>query len=321
MSTAQHLIFPTTENIPTRDGYGEGVVEAGHKNPNVVVLCADLTESTRSQWFQEQFPERFVQIGVAEQNLVTVASGMAAVGKIPFASSYATFSPGRNWEQIRTTIAYNYRPVKIVGAHAGISVGPDGATHQALEDIALMRALPNMTVLVPCDYVEARKATLAAVDRPGPVYLRLGREKTPVFTTGETPFEIGKAEIFRMGADVTIIACGSLVYQALLAAEELAKDGIEAEVINSPSIKPLDVDTIVTSATKTARVVTAEEHQVTGGLGGAVAEVLGEKYPVPMRRIGVQDRFGQSGKADELMKEYGLDADAIVHAAKELHNV
>jgi len=316
-----HLILPSAENIPTRDGYGEGVVEAGRKNPNVVVLCADLTESTRSQWFQEEFPDRFVEIGVAEQNLVTVATGMAAVGKIPFASSYATFSPGRNWEQIRTTIAYNNRPVKIVGAHAGISVGPDGATHQALEDVALMRALPNMTVLVPCDYVEARKATLAAVDRPSPVYLRLGREKTPVFTTGETPFEIGKAEIFRTGIDVTIVACGSLVYQALLAANELAKDSIAAEVINSPSIKPLDVDTIVGSAQKTGRVVTAEEHQINGGLGGAVAEVLGEKYPVPMRRVGVQDRFGQSGKADELMKEYGLDAAAIVQAVKELQNV
>jgi transketolase len=314
----EHVIFPAEKSIPTRDGFGEGLVEVGRLNPNVVALSADLTESTRVHWFKEQFPERFVQMGVAEQNLATVASGMASVGKIPFIASYATFSPGRNWEQIRTTICYNNMPVKIVGAHAGISVGPDGATHQALEDIAILRALPNMTVLVPCDYVEARKATIAAVDWPGPVYIRLGREKTSVFTTPETPFEIGRAEVFRQGTDVTIIGTGFLVYEALKAADTLQAANVSVEVINVATVKPLDEDTILTSLKKTGCMVTVEEHQVQGGLGGAVAELSAEKYPVKLRRVGIADRYGQSGNMEELMDEYGLTADDIVKAVKSV---
>jgi transketolase len=267
--------------------------------------------------FRDEFPGRFIEIGVAEQNLVTVASGMAAIGKIPFVSSYAAFSPGRNWEQIRTTICLNDRPVKVVGSHAGVSVGPDGATHQMLEDIALMRVLPNMVVVVPADSVEAEKATLAlAVDkRPG--YLRLAREATPVFTTKETPFEIGKAYIYKPGTDITIAATGTMTYQALVAAEKLAKDGISAEVVHVPTIKPLDNHTILTSAAKTKKVITVEEAQINGGLGSAIAELLGENYPVPMRRIGMKDRFGESGDPNELLEHFGLTAKHIAFAAHQ----
>ena len=286
------------EMIPTRDGYGKGLVDAGNKNEKVVVLCADLTESTRSLWFAEKFPKRFIEIGVAEQNLALVASGMANYGKIPFISSYATFSPGRNNEQIRTNISINNVPVKIGGAHAGISVGPDGATHQALEDIALMRVQPNMVVLVPCDAIEARKATLAAAFNGKPTYIRFGREKSPVFTTDRTPFEIGKAEILRdpsissgQAADVVIVGCGMLLHNALVAAEELSKEGIECVVINSQTVKPLDEKTIIDAAKKTGAVVSVEEHQVNGGLGSAVAEVLSRNFPIPQEFIGVQDRF------------------------------
>ena len=296
-----------------RDGFGEGLVLAGRKDDKVVALCADLTDSTRMSHFRDEFPDRFVEIGVAEQNLASVASGLAAVGKIPFVASYAMFSPGRNWEQIRTTIVYNNRNVKLAGAHAGISVGPDGATHQALEDVALMRVLPDMVVLAPCDYNEAKKLTLAVARYKGPVYFRFPREATPVFTTIRTPFKIGRAEVFRVGEEVTIVASGSLVYEALLAAEVL-----DAEVINCSTIKPLDSDTILKSVRKTGRVVTVEEHQVTGGLGGAVAELLGENYPVPMRRIGVKDRFGESGEPGELLEKFGLKAKNIIEAAEEL---
>ncbi|MEK7506815.1 MAG: transketolase C-terminal domain-containing protein, partial [Patescibacteria group bacterium] len=264
---------------PTRDGYGLGLVEAGEKDERVVVLCADLSESTRSQWFKDKFPDRFIQMGVAEQNMATVAAGLANYGKIPFISSYAAFSPGRNWEQIRTTIALNNVPVKIGGAHAVISVGPDGATHQQLEDIAIMRTMPNMVVLVPCDAIEAQKATMAAAFNNKPTYIRFGREKSPVFTTVETPFEIGRAEIFREGKDVSIITCGMLLYNALVAAEKLAQEGIDCEVINFHTIKPLDEKTITTSAKKTGAVVSVEEHQITGGLGSAVAECLARNYP------------------------------------------
>ncbi len=315
---AAHLEFPSNERMTSRDGFGEGLVEAGKKNPNIWVLTADLAESTRVHWFKEAFPERFVEVGVAEQNLVTVAAGMAAVGKIPFATSYATFSPGRNWEQIRTTICYNDVPVKIIGCHAGLSVGADGATHQALEDIALMRVLPNMTVLVPSDYVEARKAVLAAVEHSGPVYIRLTRAPTPVFTTAETPFEIGHAEVFHAGTDVTIVAAGSLVYESLLAAQSLMTEGISAEVINLSTIKPLDQSTLLASVKKTRAVVTVEDHQVIGGVGSAVAECLGELYPVRLKRVGVNDRFGQSGQPGELMTEYGLTQQAIINAVKGL---
>lgn len=313
------------EMIPTRDGYGKGMVEAGEKDQRVVVLSADLTESTRSHWFAEKFPERFIQVGVAEQNMATVASGLANYGKIPFISSYAVFSPGRNNEQIRTTISLNNVPVKIGGAHAGISVGPDGATHQALEDIALMRVQPNMVVLVPCDVVEANKATIAAAFNDKPTYIRFGREKSPVFTTEGTPFEIGRAEIFRaplndseLAADVAIIGCGMLLHNAMVAAEELSKEGIECMVINSHTVKPLDEKTIIEAARKTGAIVSVEEHQINGGLGSAVAECLSRNFPVPQEYIGVQNRFGESGNPDELIEAFGMGVSHIKEAVKKV---
>lgn len=313
------FLSPDIATEPTRKGFGRGLLEAGTRNENVVAACADLTESTQMHLFREQFPERFVEIGVAEQNLVTVGSGMAAMGKIPFVSSYAAFSPGRNWEQIRTTICLNEQPVKIVGSHAGISVGPDGATHQMLEDIALMRVLPNMIVIAPCDSVEAEKATLAlAADTKHPAYLRLAREATPIVTTAETPFEIGKAYKMTEGADVTIVATGTMTYQALAAAEMSYKHGIDIEVIHCPTIKPLDAVTILTSAQKTGLVITAEEAQINGGLGGAVAELLSEEYPVPLKRIGIRDRFGESGKPEELAHHFGLTAKHLAMVAHDM---
>jgi len=303
------------EKVPTRDGYGKGLVDAGEKDERVVVLCADLAESTRCHWFKEKFPARYIEVGVAEQNMATIASGLANYGKIPFISSYAVFSPGRNNEQIRTTASLSKLPVKICGAHAGVSVGPDGATHQALEDIALMRVQPNMTVLVPCDAIESRKATLAAAFYDGPVYIRFGREKSPVFTTDKTPFEIGKAIIFREGKDVTIAGCGMLLYNALIAAEELSKEGIEAEVINSHTVKPLDTENILNSVKKTKAIVTVEEHQIMGGFGSAVAEVLSQYFPVPQEFIGVSDRFGESGEPDELIEALGMGVKDIKAAA------
>ena len=303
---------------PTRDGYGKGLLKAGEKDQRVVVLCADLAESTRSHWFKEKYPERFIEVGVAEQNMATVAAGMANYGKIPFISSYAAFSPGRNNEQIRTTISLNNLPVKIAGAHAGVSVGPDGATHQALEDMALMRVQPNMVVISPCDAIEAEKATFAAAFNGSPTYIRLAREKTPVFTTEKMPFEIGKAIVLRQGKDVTIIACGPLVYEALLAAEKLEKEGIEAEVINLHTIKPLDKKTLLASAKKTGAVVTVEEHQIMGGMGSAVAEVLAMNLPVPVEMIGMKDRFGESGTPDELLNFFGLTTPHIVKTVKRV---
>lgn len=301
---------------PIRAGFGRGLVEAAKHNKNVVALCADLTESTKMDAFAKAYPDRFIEVGVAEQNLVTVAAGMAAMGKVPFTSSYAAFSPGRNWEQIRTTICLNDVNVKIVGSHAGVSVGPDGATHQMLEDIALMRSLPNMQIIVPCDSVQAEKATELLAKSTKPAYLRLAREATPIVTTGDTPFTMGKAQVYREGKDVTIVACGVMVYQALMAAVKLAKDGIEAEVINAAVIKPLDVTTIIASVRKTGAVVTAEEAQIAGGLGGAVAEVLAEQQPTPLSRIGIHDEFGQSGKPAELMEHYKLTSANIARAAK-----
>ena len=304
------------EMIPTRQGYGEGLVIAGEKDEQVVVLCADLTDSTRSVLFQEKFPLRFIEVGVAEQAMATIAAGMANYGKIPFISSYAAFSPGRNWEQIRTTIALNDVPVKIAGAHAGISVGPDGATHQQLEDIALMRAMPNMVVIAPADSIEARKATVEAAKNSKPTYIRFAREKTPVFTTDKTPFKIGRAEVVWEAKDpqAAIIACGPLVYEALLAARELEKKGIEVLVINSHTIKPLDEKEIVRAAKITGAVVTVEEHQITGGLGGAVAEALSRNYPVPMEFVGMPDCFGESGAPDELLTKYAMKAKNIIEA-------
>lgn len=306
------------KKVPTRDGFGHGLVVAGEKNPDVVVLCADLAESTRAKMFQDKFPNRFVEVGVAEQNMAALAAGFAMTGKIPFITSYAVFSPGRNWEQIRTTICYNDVNVKIAGAHAGISVGPDGATHQALEDIATMRVLPNMKVVVPCDAIETKKATIAAAEIKGPVYIRFAREKTPVFTTEQTPFAFGKASIFRDGSDAAVIAAGPMVYEALTAAERLQEEGISVMVINSHTIKPIDEKTIISAAKETSAIVTAEEHQIIGGLGGAVAELISEKCHVPIARVGIKDRFGESGAPDELMKKFGLVSDDIATAVREV---
>lgn len=305
----------------TRKGFGRGLLAAGKLNENVVAAVADLTESTQMSLFAEEFPERFIEIGVAEQNLVTVGSGLAAMGKIPFVSSYAAFSPGRNWEQIRTTICLNDQPVKIVGSHAGVSVGPDGATHQMLEDIALMRVLPNMVVIAPGDSVEAEKATLAMAADKRPNYLRLARNDTPIFTTSQTPFEIGKAYVLTTGKDLTVVSTGPMTYQALVAAEMLFKDGIDVEVVHCPTIKPLDAATILTSVQKTKAVITIEEGQVAAGLGGAIAELLSENNPKLMRRIGMQDRFGESGDPDELIEHFGLTAKHIALCAHELMGV
>jgi transketolase len=314
------LKLDTEHQKPTRDGFGTGLVLAGKSDERVIALTADLKESTRVEQFAKEFPDRFIEMGVAEQNLATVASGLASYGKIPFITSYATFSPGRNLEQIRTTVAINNVPVKIVGCHAGISVGPDGATHQALEDIALMRTLPNMTVVVPCDSEEAHKATLALAHTNKPAYLRLGREKTPMITTPETVFEIGKSyPVFTTeGADVTIIACGVLVYTAIIAAQELGSEGINVDVINMHTIKPIDRDAIIHVAKKTGAIVTTEEHQVAGGLGSAVAEVLAEEYPTPVEFIGIRDQFGQSGTPNELLSHYKMDVASVKVAVHDV---
>jgi transketolase len=306
------------EKIPTRKGFGKGLLEAGKRDENVVALCADLTDSTQISLFRDAFPGRFVEVGVAEQNLATVGSGLAAMGKIPFVSSYAAFSPGRNWEQIKTTIALNDVPVKIVGAHAGLYTGADGATHQMLEDIALMRVMPNMVVVVPGDALEAEKATLALASDKRPAYIRLAREATPILTTEKTPFEIGKAYVYTEGADVTIISTGTMTYQAMVAAEKLFKDGIDAEVIHCPTIKPLDAVTILKSVHKTKAVITVEEAQINGGLGGAIAELLAEEFPVPLKRLGVRDTYGESGKPDELLNLHGLTAKHIAMAAHHI---
>ncbi len=311
------------EQIPIRNGFGEGLVVAGEADKKVVALCADLTESTKMDKFREKFPERYIEIGVAEQNLASVASGMAAMGKIPFISSYAMFSPGRNWEQIRTTIAYNDRPVVIVGSHAGVSVGPDGGTHQAIEDIAIMRVMPNMIVLSPCDSIEAKKATIALAKMGKPAYLRLAREKTGIMTTIDTPFEIGKAQIFYRPdglAHVGIIATGALVRNALLAARDLEKKGVKVAVMNLATIKPLDTEAILALAKETRALVTVEEHQIAGGMGSAVAEYLASVFPTPIEFIGVQDKFGQSGKPEELVEHYGMGKEAIKAAVMKVVN-
>ena len=306
----------TTES--TRKGFGRALLQAGQLNENVVALCADLTESTNMHFFAEAYPDRFIEIGVAEQNLVTVGSGLAAMGKIPFVSSYAAFSPGRNWEQIRTTIALNNQPVKIVGSHTGLYTGADGATHQMLEDLSIMRAMPNMVVIAPVDSFEAAKATLAMAKDSRPNYMRLCREATPVITSEKTPFQIGRAYVYRKGADVSLISTGVMTYQALAAAATLAKDGIHAEVVHVPTVKPIDHQVILSSAEKTGHVVTIEEGQINGGLGGAVAELLGENLPTPMIRVGMNDRFGESGKPDELLKHFGLTPAHIAMTAHRL---
>ena len=323
---AQHLDkkFDTPEMVsqPSRNGYGEGLVEAGKRDERVVALAADLTESTRTLPFAEAFPNRFVQMGIAEQNMASVAAGMAMMGKIPFIASYAMFSPGRNWEQVRTTIAYNESNVKIIGAHAGISVGPDGATHQAIEDVALMRVMPNMVVIAPSDMHEARKAVLAAAKHEGPVYIRVGRSNTPVVTTPESPFEIGKAEVMyqcdiNLEPKVAIVVTGTLLFNALKAAIELEKSSIGTTVLHMPTIKPLDKEALLKVAKSHSGIVTVEEHQKVGGLGGAVTEYLSEVNPIKVIRIGVDDQFGQSGEPDELLEHYGMGISHIIEAGKK----
>lgn len=307
------------ELVPTRDGFGKGLIEAGRTNPNVIGICADLSESTRMEGFKKAFPQQYIEIGVAEQMLAAMAAGLAAAGKIPFIASYAMFDPGRSWEQVRTTMALNETNVKIAGAHAGVSVGPDGATHQAIEDIAIMRVIPNMTVVVPCDAIETHKATIAVAERWGPTYLRFGREKSAIVTTEKTPFEIGKAQTFRAGDDVAIVACGILVYNALQAARELAEqDGVECRVINNHTIKPMDEQAIITAARECGTFVTVEEHQVHAGMGSRVAEITTQNHPIPIEFIGVQDLFGQSGTPAELIEHYGMGTESIKNAVRRV---
>ena len=310
------LFSGNVQSEPIRAGFGRGLKAAGEANENIVALCADLTESTQMHLFRDAFPKRFIEVGIAEQNLVTVASGLARAGKIPFTSSYAAFSPGRNWEQIRTTATLNNQPVKIVGSHAGVSVGPDGATHQMLEDIAIMRVLPNMIVVAPGDSIEAEKATRAIAENGKPTYIRLAREKTPIFSTLEAPFEIGKAYVLKEGSDVTLLGTGTMTYELLRAAQLLAEQGVNAEVVHVPTIKPLDEDTILTSVKKTGRAVAAEEAQAAGGFGGAIAELLSEKLPTPLKRIGMLDRFGESGAPAELMEYFNLSGSKIAPEVK-----
>lgn len=313
------LFEKDVEQIPTRDGYGDGLVFLGGNNPNVVVLTGDLAESTRALKFGEKYPERFIECGVAEQNMMGIAAGLALEGKIPFISSYAVFVPGRSWDQFRVSVCYTNANVKVAGAHAGISVGPDGATHQALEDIASVRAIPNTVVVVPCDSIETRKATIAAAEISGPVYFRFAREKTPVITSEETPFKVGKAEIFyQSGTDVAIIASGPVLYKALVVAKDLNDEGISSIVVNNHTIKPIDEETILTVATQTKAVVTVEEHQTMAGCGSAVAEVLAKRYPVPVEFVGMPNVFGESGAPEELLEKYGMGVKDVKEAVRKV---
>lgn len=306
-----------TEMKAMRDGFGEGLREAGKRNGKVAVLTADLMESTRANLFAEEFPERFFDLGVAEQNLMGVATGMALSGKTPFVCSYGVFSPGRNWDQLRVSVCYSNVNVKIAGAHAGFSANADGASHQALEDMAIARVLPNLIVLAPCDYEQTKKAILAAIQINGPVYIRYHKQKLPQVTTAATPFELGKAQVFREGKDVSVFACGPAVYRALRVAEKL-KNKVDVEVVNIHTIKPIDKEATVRSAKKTGKVVTVEEHQVTGGLGSVVAEVLGENGPTVMRRVGVKDTFAESGSYEELVEKYGVGEKDIEDAVLQV---
>jgi len=312
----------SVEKVSTRQGFGEGLLKAGEDDENVVALCADLTESTKTNMFAEKFPERFIQVGVAEQNLASTASGMASMGKIPFISSYAIFNPGRNWKQIRTTICYNNQPVKIIGSHSGLSVGPDGGSHQMLEDIALTRVLPNMVVISPCDAIEAKKAVMACAKTKDPTYIRLARNNTPIITTEETPFEIGKAQIVfvpEVGlAHVGIIATGPILYNALMVAKSLEKEGIKVKVMNLSTIKPLDIEAVVALAKETKNIVTVEDHQIIGGMGSAVAECLSEFYPTKIEFVGIKDKFGQSGTPEELAKHYEIDTPSIIEKVQKI---
>ena len=330
MAEDPHLnskIFEAPDSIEkgsTRVGFGQGLLMAGDHDRNVVALCADLKESVQMHIFAKEYPERFFEMGIAEQSMASVASGMAHMGKIPFVGSYAMFNPGRNWEQIRTTVCYSNVPVKIVGSHSGVTVGPDGGSHQALEDIALTRVIPNMTVISPCDEKEAWKATIAAAQTNTPVYLRLSRHEAQTVTTDATPFEIGKAQIFFRPdgpAEVGIICTGTLIYNAIRAAKELETEGIRVRVMNLATIKPIDVKAIVKLAKETGKIVTVEEHQIHGGMGSAVAEVLAEHWPTKMRFVGVKDVFGQSGTAEELLAHYGLNVEGIKKVVKEIYVV
>lgn len=316
MKLVENPLAPKS-SAPTRDGFGKGLLEVGEENPNVWAVTADVSESTRTHWFAEKFPTRFVQVGVAEQNLAGVGAGIASCGKTVFISAFGVFSPGRNWDQIRVSICYNDVPVIIHASHTGLTVGPDGASHQALEDIAIVRVLPNMTVIVPSDMEQAKKAVHAAAALRRPAYIRTSREKLPVFTTSETPFEIGKANIYRDGSDVAIFACGPLVHESLKAADSLSKAGIDAAVIDCHTIKPIDKKAIAEYAKKCGLLVSVEEHQVAGGLGSAIAEVLTEESPVPLVRHGVYNRFCESGNAPELLKHYSLDAEGIAKKVKD----
>lgn len=338
-------LFSNPDLVPTRNGYGEGLLELGASNQDIVVLTGDLAESTRVLEFARKYPDRFIECGVAEQNMMGIASGLAAGGKIPFVSSYAVFSPGRSWDQTRVAVALSNLNVKIAGAHTGVSVGPDGATHQALEDMAIMRVLPNMTVLAPCDYLETKKATISSASYPGPVYMRFAREKTPVITDRDTRFEIGKAEVFwdseetsfekitkseirrsrqilnsksEIKNEVAVVACGPLVYQAMVAARELHEEGIGTRVINNHTIKPIDKAEILKAARDCGAVVTVEEHQIIGGLGSAVCEVLAQNYPVPMEFVGMNDKFGESGEMDELLGKYKMSVVGIKEAVRRV---
>ena len=306
------------EKIPTRDGFGKGLLELGEKDKAVVVLCADLTDSTRAGWFRKKFPDRFFGFGVAEQDMFGAAAGLALMGKTPFACTFGVFASGRAWDQLRVSIAYMHLNVKIIGTHGGISVGEDGATHQAIEEIALMRVIPGMTVIVPADAQEAKEATIqSALEIKGPVYIRLGRSPAPVVTKETDSFKIGKANIVKEGTDLTIIACGSMVYEGMLACEELLKEGIKARLMNMHTLKPLDEKAILKAARETKAIVTAEEHLLFGGLGSSVSEVVSQNCPVPVRMVGINDRFGESGKASELFKAFNLTAQDIVKAAKD----
>jgi len=310
------------EKIPTRQGFGEGLLKAGIENENIVALCADLTESTKTNLFADKFPDRFIQVGVAEQNLPSVASGMAAMGKIPFITSYAMFNPGRNWEQIRTTVCYNNQPVKIIGSHSGLSVGPDGGSHQALEDIAITRVIPNLVVISPCDAIEAKKATIACSRTKDPTYIRLARNNTPIITTEETPFEIGKSQIVfvpEVGlAHVGIITTGPILYKALIAARDLEKKGIKVKVMNLSTIKPLDTEAVIALAQETKAIVTVEDHQIAGGMGSAIAECVVQNYIVPIEFVGINDKFGQSGTPSELEKHYKIEIVDIIEKVEKV---
>jgi transketolase len=306
------------EQEPTRKGYGQGVLDLGAADDNVVVLTADLAESTMVLDFAKKYPERFVECGVAEQNMMGIAAGMALTGKTAFVSSYATFSPGRSWDQLRVSVCYSDANVKVAGAHTGISVGPDGATHQALEDVAITRVLPNLIVEVPCDAIEARKTVVALGKMQGPAYFRIGRSKTAVITTEQTPFAVGKAEIFREGKDVAIIASGPVLYNGLLAALDLEKEGISVMVINNHTIKPIDAQTIISAAKTCGAVVTLEEHQTMAGCGSAVCEVLAQNYPVPVEMVGMPNSFGESGQPEELIEKYGMGKAAVIAAVKKV---